>query len=106
MQPGERVGYLRADPPRIRQFQQAHQTGDQFEVVADKKTLNEVLLNAWRYESEYQEGGVFSGYFQCKHTWLWQASRPVDANYLARSYQGSFKAIKATYNKLRSQYVL
>ena len=106
MQPGERVGYLRAEPPRIRPFQQAHQRGDQFEVVADKKTLNQVLLNAWRYESEYQEGGLFSGSFMCKHTWLWQASQPVDANYLSRSYQGSFKAIKTTYNKLRSQYVL
>ena len=106
MQPGERVGYLRAEPPRIHQFQQAHQKGDQFEVVADKKALNEVLLNAWRYESEYQEGGFFSGNFQCKHTWLWQASQPVDTNYLSRSYQGSFKAIKAMYTKLRSQYVL
>ncbi len=106
MKPGERVGYLRAEPPRIRQFQQAHQTGDQFEVVADKKTLNQVLLNAWRYESEYQEGGFFSGYFQCKHTWIWPTGRPVDANYLVRTYRGSFKAIKTTYDKLRSQYVL
>jgi hypothetical protein len=101
MKPGERVGYLNASR-RNPLGMQGHPSGDKFKYTTDEKTLNEILLNAWRYESKHGQGGGFN---QCHATWVWQATKPIDKNYLASSYKGSLAAVEKTYKQLRSQFL-
>lgn len=102
MKPGEKVGYLDASG-RNPHGVQGHPAGDPFSyVLANDQVINAFLLNAWRYESRHGRGGPFN---QCTATWLWQASQPVDPNYLASTYQGSLQAVDNTYRALRGRYV-
>ncbi len=101
MKPGETVSYLNASR-RNPMGVQGHPRGDKFDYIADEKKLNEILLNAWRYESKHGQGGGFN---QCHATWVWQASKPVDSGYLASTYKGSLNAVEQAYRQLRSQYV-
>lgn len=102
MKPGEKVGYLdysARNPLGL----VGHPAGDKFKYIADEKTLNHFLANAWRYESRHGAGG---GFGECHVTWLWRATRPIDPSYLASTYNGSMSAVEKTYKKLRNQYAV
>ena len=102
---GQKIGYLLADS-RTPMSTVVHQAGDKFDYIDSDTVLNDVLLNAWRYEARHEEGGFLSGYYQCKTTWIWPAIDAVENLDLNMTYQGSLLDVETNYNKLRSQYIV
>jgi len=100
MKPGERINYLQADGMRIPLGTQGHPIGDQFTLMNSDTELNHILLNAWRYKSNFEEN-----YLECDTTWVWKRRRAIDSTYLARSFEGSFTEIKNKYQALRTQFI-
>ncbi len=102
---GQQIGFLLADSI-TRSNTIVHPAGDKFDYIESDKELNEVLLNAWRYEAKHEEGGFFSGYYQCKTTWIWPAVDVSESLDLDKTYAGSFRDVEATYKKFRKNYVI
>jgi len=100
MKPGDRINYMQADGMRIPMGTLGHPVGDKFTLMNNDTELNHILLNAWRYNSNFEEN-----YLQCDTTWIWKRTRAIDSTYLARSFEGSFAEIKNKYQELRAQYI-
>jgi len=102
---GEKVVFFRETKVVPRNLV-VHPEGDKFDYIDSNTVLNEVLLNAWRYDEKYDEGSFFSGYYQCKTTWLWPAKDATEHLDLNLTYRGSLRDIEKNYRKLRSQYLV